>query len=373
VKSRSMLFILIFVALFGLAACAQSTPAGPAVSLNTPAPAASPTKAPAAATVAPSAVPSGAPSAVPSAAPSAVATQPSAATPIAPTAPAAATAQLPKGALTCPPIVPLPASAQLAARVNGVGVALDLYNRQIAQAQDAMIKNFGTDPNSAAGQETLKSLKQQVLDQLINDVVITQYSDSRNIKVSTDELNARLAQMIQDAGSVDKLNEYMTRNQLTLADLCLLVRNQLLGEAALNDVTAPIPTKGEQAHVFHIMLDTPALAQTIRDRARKGENFSTLAKQYSKDETTKTNGGDMGWVPRGVLDPQLEAVIFEIGLNQVSDVITTQFGYHLVLVTEKDKARALPPEVIQNVRQDAFLKWLRAMRENTKIERFVQP
>jgi foldase protein PrsA len=255
-----------------------------------------------------------------------------------------------------------------------VGISLELYNRQIAQAQSAMVQNFGTDPKSAQGQEALKSLKQQVLDQLINDVVIAQYAETRKIKVTDNELNARIAQMIQDAGSVDKLNEYMTKNQLTLADLCLLVRNQLLGELVLNDITAPIPTQGEQVHVRHILVDTPALAAQVRDLARKpGADFAALAKQYSKDETSKANGGDLGWVPRGVLDPALEAVIFQLPINQVSDVVTTQFGYHVALVMEKDKARPLPPEVIQNVRQDAFLKWLRAMRDNTKIERFVQP
>ncbi len=294
-------------------------------------------------------------------------------TPASATAPAVATAQLPKGALTCPAPTPLPANTQLAARVNGVGIALDLYNRQVAQAQEAMVKNFGTDPKSTQGQETIKSLKQQVLDQLINDVVIAQYAESRNVKVTEADLNARIAQMIQDAGSVDKLNEYMSKNQLTLGELCALVRNQLLGEAVLNDVTAPIPTQGEQVHVRHILVETPALAQTIRDRARRGEDFTALAKQYSKDETSKANGGDLGWVPRGVLDPQLEAVIFELAVNQVSDVVTTQFGYHVAQVLGKEKSRPLPPEVIQNVRQDAFLKWLRAIRETLKIERFVQP
>ncbi len=353
-KHRLMLLAWMIVGLLALAACEETpTPAAPI------APPAGPTAAPVAtnpppATSAPIAAPTGA----------------------APTAPvtAAAATPLPKSPLTCAPSAPLPANAQLAARVNGVGISLELYNRQIAQAQSAMVQNFGTDPKSAQGQEALKSLKQQVLDQLINDVVIAQYAETRKIKVTDNELNARIAQMIQDAGSVDKLNEYMTKNQLTLADLCLLVRNQLLGELVLNDITAPIPTQGEQVHVRHILVDTPALAAQVRDLARKpGADFAALAKQYSKDETSKANGGDLGWVPRGVLDPALEAVIFQLPINQVSDVVTTQFGYHVALVMEKDKARPLPPEVIQNVRQDAFLKWLRAMRDNTKIERFVQP
>ncbi len=287
-------------------------------------------------------------------------------------APAASVTPAP-AALVCPPPTPMPANASLAARVQGEGISLDAYNRQAAQAQAAMVQNTGLDPQSASGQETLKSLKQQVLDQMISDLIIAQQAEREGIKVTPDALNARLAQMIQDAGSVEKLNEYMNKNQLTLADLCTQVRHQLLGEAMVNRITAALPTNVEQVHVRQILVATPALAQTLRDRARKGEDFAVLAKQYSLDETNKGNGGDMGWMPRGVLDPRLDAVMFDLPVNQVSDVISTQFGYHIVQVIEKDKARALPPELIQDARQKAFLAWLQAVRETLKIEKFVQP
>lgn len=277
-----------------------------------------------------------------------------------------------KSALTCPPATPIPANAPLAARVNGQGIPLDLFNRQATQAQAAMIQS-GLDPKSAAGQESLKSLKQQVLDQMINDVIVAQQAEYQAIKVTDADLNARLAQMIQDAGSVDKLNDYLTKNQMTLGDLCTQMRANLLSEIMFARVTAPFPTAVEQVHLRQILVSTPALAQTLRDRARKGEDFAALAKQYSLDETSKANGGDLGWVPRGVLDPRLDAVIFDLPLNQVSDVITTSFGYHVVQVIEKDKARALPPELLQDTRQRAFLEWLKAVRESLKIERFVQP
>ncbi len=353
---RSIILGLMVIALLTLVACGGESPTQPPVAV-------APTDQPASSSAAPTVtLPPATKAPAPTAAPQVTGTA------------VAATTPLPKSPLTCPPQTPVPANAQLAARVNGVGIPLDLFNRQMAQAQDAMVKNFGTDPKSPQGQEALKSLKQQVLDQLINEVVIAQYADSRGIKVTDNDLNARIAQMIQDAGSVDKLNEYMTKQQMTLADLCSQVRNQILGDAALNDVTAPIPTQGEQVHVRQILVDTPALATQVRDLARKpGADFAALAKQYSKDETSKGNGGDLGWVPHGVLDPRLEAVIFDLPINQVSDVVTTQYGYHILQVLEKDKSRPLPPEVIQQVRQDAFLKWLQAMRENIKIERLVQP
>lgn len=275
-------------------------------------------------------------------------------------------------ALTCPPATPLPANAQLAARVNGQGIPLDLFNRLAAQAQATMIQN-GLDPKSAVGQETLKNLKLQVLEQLIDDVIVAQQAEYQAVRVTNDDVNTRLAEMIQDASGVEKLNEYLSKNQMTLGDLCTQLRANLVSEMMFNRITSAFPTTTEQVHVRQILVSTPATAQTLRDRARRGEDFAALAKQYSLDETSKANGGDLGWVPRGVLDPRLDAVIFDLPVGQVSDVITTNFGYHIVQVIEKDKNRPLPPELLQEQRQRAFFEWLKAVRDSVKIERFVQP
>lgn len=275
-------------------------------------------------------------------------------------------------ALTCPPTTPVPANAPLAARVNGQGIPLDLFNRLAAQAQAAMIQN-GLDPKSAVGQESLKNLKLQVLEQLINDVIIAQQAEYQSVRVTDDDVNTRLAEMIQDAGGVEKLNEYLTKNQMTLGDLCTQMRANLVSEIMFNRITAAFPTAAEQVRVRQILVSAPATAQALRDRARRGEDFAILAKQYSLDETSKANGGDLGWVPRGVLDPRLDAVIFDLPVGQVSDVITTNFGYHIVQVVDKDKHRPLPPELLQDQRQRAFLEWLKVVRDSVKIERFVQP
>jgi foldase protein PrsA len=269
-------------------------------------------------------------------------------------------------------VTPVPANAPLAARVNGQGIPLELFNRLAAQAQAAMIQN-GIDPKSAVGQETLKNIKFQLLEQLIDDVIVTQQAEYQAVKVTDADVNTRLAEMIQDAGGVEKLNEYLTKNQMTLSDLCTQMRANLISEIMFNRITAAFPTTAEQVHVRQILVSTPATAQTLRDRARRGEDFAALAKQYSLDETSKANGGDLGWVPRGVLDPRLDAVIFDLPVGQVSDVITTNFGYHIVQVIAKDKARPLPPELLQEQRQRAFFEWLRVVRDSVKIERFVQP
>ncbi len=276
-----------------------------------------------------------------------------------------------KGALICPTPGPLSASAPLAARVNGQGISLDLYYRQLAQAEDAF-RQQGVDLNSAAGQETLKSLRQQVLDQMINEIVIAQQAERQGVRVADADLNVRLAQMIQDAGSVDNVNAYLRKFQLSLGDFCAQMRSSLLGEKMLDRTSSALPTQAEQVHVRQILVSTAALAQTLIDRVRKGEDFASLARQYSMDETSKPNGGDLGWVPKGILAPELDAVVFQLPLNQVSDVVTTQLGYHVLQVLAKEQARALPPEYVQRQRESYFFASLQGWRDAMKIERLVR-
>ena len=292
---------------------------------------------------------------------------------IATPSPAASSSTPVKSALSCPAVQPLAANAQLAARVNGQGIPLDPYNKQMAQAQAALVQNGGLNPNTPQGQEAIKSLKQQVLDQMINDVVIALQADKEGIKVTDNDLNARLAQMIQDAGSVERLNDYLKTNQLSLADLCSQVRNQLIGEAMLNRVTAALPQNAEQVHARHILVASAQQAQAIRDQLLQGKDFVALAKQYSLDEATKNNGGDLGWFPKDVMDPRFEAIAFQLRPSQISEVVQTQFGFHIIKVDEHEQSRPLPPEVIQNKRQQAFLAWLQAIRGTMKIEQLVQP
>ena len=69
-------------------------------------------------------------------------------------------------------------------------------------------------------------------------------------------------------------------------------------------------------------------------RARAGEDFSKLAKEYSEDPGSKDKGGEYIF-PRGQMVPEFEAAAFALGTNQVSDVVTTQFGYHVIKLSEK--------------------------------------
>lgn len=101
-----------------------------------------------------------------------------------------------------------------------------------------------------------------------------------------------------------------------------------------------------EARVKHILVKveppTPEGAQaaldeinSLRERILKGESFAKLAQEYSDDPSSNNRGGDLGWIRRGELVEQIDNYIWTAKIGEVSPVIITSYGLHLVLVTER--------------------------------------
>jgi hypothetical protein len=78
------------------------------------------------------------------------------------------------------------------------------------------------------------------------------------------------------------------------------------------------------------------LAESLHQRIQAGEPFAELAREYSEDPSSAPAGGDRGWVPRGRLLPELEAIVFDLQIGEISEVIRTTFGFHVITVTDRD-------------------------------------
>lgn len=259
----------------------------------------------------------------------------------------------------------------LAARVNGQGIPLSVYERQVESLRVPLIQQ-GLDPNTEQGKEALQGLREQALAQLIDDALVEQEAKKQNINVSPNEINNRIQQLINDAGGQEKFNQYLTNNQLTVQDLCQQIRAFLFAEAMTERVTQNLPTRVEQVRVAHILFAKKEDAQAALQKLTSGTDFAALAKQVSQDEATRDNGGDLGWFPRAVMPPEFEQAAFSLQVGQVSDVISTQLGLHILKLLERDASRALTPELIQGQRQAAYNTWLDALRAKAQIERLVQ-
>jgi peptidyl-prolyl cis-trans isomerase D len=105
----------------------------------------------------------------------------------------------------------------------------------------------------------------------------------------------------------------------------------------------------DRAHVAHILFKTVGKtdaevaeikkkADDVLNKAKHGGKFADLAKQYSED-TTKDKGGDLDWINRGQTVPEFEAAAFSLPKGAISDLVKTQYGFHIIEIIDRETAR----------------------------------
>ncbi|MCB0022069.1 MAG: peptidyl-prolyl cis-trans isomerase [Caldilinea sp.] len=126
----------------------------------------------------------------------------------------------------------------------------------------------------------------------------------------------------------------------------------------------PTPTPGPRDDA-----ETLALAQEIRQRLVDGEDFATLAAEYSDDPGSAANGGDLGWFGKGRMVAPFEEAAFALAVNEISEPVKTDFGYHIIEVLERDDAREKDAAQIEQERAQAFDTWLQEQRNAADVQR----
>ena len=130
----------------------------------------------------------------------------------------------------------------------------------------------------------------------------------------------------------------------------------------------------ERVHARHILLKTEgksdaekkalkAKAEDLLKQLKNGADFAELAKKNSEDGTAE-QGGDLGWFVRNQMVPEFDSVAFTLKPKELSGVVTSQFGYHIIQVLEKDPAKLKPFEEVK----DELAKEVRAQSVTDKMQ-----
>lgn len=115
--------------------------------------------------------------------------------------------------------------------------------------------------------------------------------------------------------------------------------------------------------------EAKALAESLRQRILAGEDFATLAREYSDDTGSGAQGGDLGWFGRTAMVAPFAETAFTLPIGEISEPIKTQFGYHIIEVLEKDENRPKEESQLQQERTQAFQDWLQEKKTTIEIER----
>jgi peptidyl-prolyl cis-trans isomerase C len=248
-----------------------------------------------------------------------------------------------------------------------------------------------------------------VLDELVAYRLLVQESRTRNTSVPATEIDARIAQIRQQFPTQEAFTQALQTRGMTeqklRADIqedmvvAKLIEGQLgpisaVTPAQLNDFYSKNPEQFQQAErvrASHILLQFPpnadaAAKEQVRARAadilkqvKAGQDFAALAKQHSQDGSA-AQGGDLGFFERGAMVPPFENAAFALQPNQTSELVESQFGFHIIKVTEKQAQRTIPLEEVrpqleqflqQRTRQEQTQAFVDQLKAKGKIEIFI--
>ncbi len=195
----------------------------------------------------------------------------------------------------------------------------------------------------------------------IDQAIRTASASSENISgnISDSEFKKWYSQELDETGLSDA--EYKEITRITI-----------LANRLRDYLAERIPTVAKQIHLHTIMLKTYEEAQKARERWAAGEDFATLAKELSVDENSREKGGDLGWIPRGVMAYQYDEIAFNLGTDNVSDPVpfypnssntsgtsqTDTAYYALLMVSEEANSREIDDDAQKALQYNALDNWL---------------
>jgi peptidyl-prolyl cis-trans isomerase C len=257
-----------------------------------------------------------------------------------------------------------------AAVVNGQEISMAVYAREVELRKTGLAQR-GINVDTPQGQAQLAQEKQLLLDGMIDDLLIAQEAAKQGVTVTDAEVETALQEIIKQLGSQAAFEQLLQKTGQTLADARTLQKTQMLNNKMRDRVVGTIQTV-EQIHARHILVDSQATAQALLAQIQAGADFAQVAQQSSRDTLTSANGGDLGWFARGTLvSKELEEAAFALQPGQISEVVQSAFGYHLIQVLERDPARKLEGDQLLKVQQQAMENWLNGLRAQAKVQRLA--
>jgi len=143
----------------------------------------------------------------------------------------------------------------------------------------------------------------------------------------------------------------------TESEFRTLLEVSLYREKLAEVIGSTVPTTTEQIHARHILVATREEAEQVLARLQNGEDFAALAQELSTDTSTQEEGGDLGWFPKGKMDTTFDEAAFALQPGQTSQVVETQYGFHIIRVEEREANRPLEASDLEGAKSEAVSAW----------------
>ena len=292
--------------------------------------------------------------------------------------------------------------------VNGTEISLSDFEKTVATYKESVTQMYGDTMWEAEIGDGIKykdELKKSILNQMIQEEVVYQEAKKENLEAKQSDVDSKFKQL---KASIEKDKDYakfLKDNNIDDEFLKTQLKKDLSIENYKNkfDKETEISEEAmkkyyednksqfteDKVRASHILISTvdkdgkelspekkkeaKKEAEEIYKKVKAGEDFATLAKEYSQDEYSAVNGGDLGFFEKGQMVPEFEAAAFGLKKGEVSEIVESQYGYHIIKVTDKvykeetfDEAKS---DIQKELLYQKYLEKVKELEASVKIEK----
>lgn len=295
------------------------------------------------------------------------------------------------------------------AKVNGKEISYETYQNNYMIFKKQIESNVGADiwnQDSGEGKTYGEVFKEQILEKLIEDELVAQAAEKEGIKIDEAEVDKQMEEFKKQIETNQEYKEYLKQNNIGDD----FIRYQMSADNLLRDFKADYEKKypvseedmkkyyeenqemfrNNEVRASHILVSTidektrlplseeekakaKAKAEDLLKRVKAGEDFAELAKQHSQDPASGQVGGDLGFFPKGQMVKPFEDAAFSMNKGQVSDLVESNFGYHIIKVTDKKDEMSTFDEVKDRIRENLagefYQSHINELKNQAKIEK----
>lgn len=226
-------------------------------------------------------------------------------------------------------------------------------------------------------------------DKAINELIVRKIIDAeiskRNITVSAQDLATYKANLIAQIGGEENFKKLLEKNQITENEFKTMAANELQVNKLINALSPISVSDGEVKKFYtdnkaakfthpdivrasHILIKDEAKAKEVLALAQApNADFAALAKQYSEDTGSAANGGDLDYFTKDQMVKPFSDAAFALKPDNVSDLVKTEFGYHIIKVVDRKRAGVTP---FEDIKAD-IKKYLEDEKKVTVLQKFI--
>jgi foldase protein PrsA len=273
------------------------------------------------------------------------------------------------------------------AQVGNVTISKAQFDQLMQQARKAYAAQHQVFPAQTSSQ--YQGLKDQAVQFLVQRAEYEQEGKDLGVNVSQKQIADRMKQIAKTyyGGSEAKMFKQLAKEHVTRATVEGRIKDQLLQQALYNKVTAAVKVKPSEIRaqynqqyrptrvVRHILVKSRRLAFRLDNhlKADHGKDFAQLAKKYSKDPSSASQGGKLT-ISKGQTVMQFDTMAFMLGTGTISNPVHTQFGWHIIQPLSKVKPvtpfsqvkEPIKQQLLSQTKQQVMQKWVTGLKKKFK-------